>query len=231
MKKSNDLSIREVVGMFAGRWWIVVISLVLCVAAVSVYTLVFVEPEYQASTTLYVGKYKQTSTDSSLYNELLVAQNLVKDYRQLVKSRMVTSIVIDEMDLSMSAQALASKINVSSVQDTRIILISVNDTDPQVAMSITNKVADVFTQKAIDVMKVENVQVIDAAILPASPVSPNVKMNIALAAVIGLVFGIALVFLIEFMDRTVKTPDDVRDVIDLPVLGMIPKYSQNGNKK
>lgn len=222
------MSLREIVGMFAGRWWIVVIAVCLCVAAVSVYTLVFIEPEYQASTTLYVGKYKETSADSSLYNELLVAQNLVKDYRQLIKSRMVTSIVIDEMGLPISAQGLAGKISVSSVQDTRVILISVNDTDPQAAMSIANKVAEVFTQKAIDVMKVENVQVIDTAILPAAPVSPNVKMNIAMAVVIGLVLGIAVVFLIEFLDRSIKTPDDVRDAVDLPVLGMIPKYSQNG---
>ncbi len=67
-----------------------------------------------------------------------------------------------------------------------------------------------------------NISVIDRAIPPRSPVRPKKLLNITLAVIVGILAGVALAFFFEYLDDTVKTPDDVRDVLNLPFLGVVP---------
>jgi len=73
-----------------------------------------------------------------------------------------------------------------------------------------------------EAMQTANVQVIDEATLPVYPVKPRVKLNIAIGAVLGVFLGVGLAFLLEFIDNTVKTKDDVERLLGIPVLGQIP---------
>ncbi len=221
----DELDIRDILSLIRERWWIILIIMCVSVILTSVYTLVTFEPVYSADTTIYVGSDADSKTQI-VYNDLVVADRLVNDYRQLIKSRSVTSRVIEELDLKMSAAGLAGKIDVRSLQDTRIIQITVRDVEPQKAKDIANKVALVFQEKVADIMKVENVQVIDTAILPTAPINVNTQNNILLSAVLGLVLGVALIFLIEYLDRMVRTPQDIKNAVDLPVLGMIPVFDE-----
>ena len=225
VRKYDELDIRDILSLIRERWWIILIIMCVSVIITSVYTLVTFEPVYSADTTIYVGSEADSKTQI-VYNDLMVADRLVNDYRQLIKSRSVTGRVIEELGLKMSAAGLAGKIDVKSLQDTRIIQITVRDVEPQKAKDIANKVAAVFQEKAADIMKIENVQVIDTAILPTAPINVNTRNNILLSAAFGLVLGVALIFLIEYLDRTVKTPQDVKNAIDLPVLGMIPVFDE-----
>ncbi|MDD4496093.1 MAG: GNVR domain-containing protein, partial [Eubacteriales bacterium] len=106
------------------------------------------------------------------------------------------------------------------------IQIAVEDYDPETAKAIANKVAEVFQHQVADIMKVENVQIIDKAVLPVSPINAASGSNLVLSALAGLILGTALILLIDYLDRTVKTPQDVRKLVDLPVLGMIPVFEE-----
>ena len=79
-------------------------------------------------------------------------------------------------------------------------------------------------------MKVENVQVIDEAQVPKNPIKPRPMLNIAIAGVLGLMFGIFLVFLLEYLDNTIKTPEDVEKYLQLSVIGAIPKVKNDKTK-
>ncbi|RYD07019.1 hypothetical protein N752_00120 [Desulforamulus aquiferis] len=80
--------------------------------------------------------------------------------------------------------------------------------------------------KVVEIMKVDNVNVIDLAVTPSNPVKPNKKLNILIAGVVGLMIALGLVFLLEFLDRTIKTSEDVKRHLGLPVLGAIPKIDE-----
>jgi capsular polysaccharide biosynthesis protein len=178
--------------------------------------------EYESSTTLYVFK-NIDKTRHITYNELMIGRELVKDYRELVKSRSVSKAVIDKLGLkNISVEQLSGKLSVHNKNDTRIIEITTRDQNPELAMDIVNQVAAVFQSKAVDIMKVDNVQIIDRAQKPLSPVSPRMTLNLAIAFFIGLALGAAIVFAIELFDNTIKDPEDIEYYYKLPVLGNIP---------
>lgn len=75
-----------------------------------------------------------------------------------------------------------------------------------------------------EAMQTADVQVIDRAVLPERPVKPRIKLNIAIAGVLGLFIGVGLAFLLDFMDTSIKTKDEVEEILGLPVLGQIPDF-------
>src|SRR5205807_1755958 len=80
-------------------------------------------------------------------------------------------------------------------------------------------------QKEVDIsglLRTNNIRMLDAALVPKVPVRPNRMQNIGLAVLMGLVLGVALVLLLEFLDSTVKSQDDVEQVLHLPLLGILP---------
>lgn len=222
--RSNDFI--SVLRMILIRWWIVLIGIVVCTAAAVVISLYFIEPVYQSNTTLYIGKKIDSSQDVTLqYYDLLLGSQLVNDYREIVKSRLVANQVMKELDLNyLSVEAFFAKLSINSKNETRVIQIDVTDTDPVMAKNIADKVAEVFMEKVVEIMHVENVDVIDMAEVPSNAIKPNKVLNTAIGFMLGLVLGISIAFLIGFLDNTVKTAEDIKGHLDLPVIGMIPVF-------
>jgi capsular exopolysaccharide synthesis family protein len=76
-----------------------------------------------------------------------------------------------------------------------------------------------------------NIQVVDQAELPIRPYKPNKRLNLILAAVVGLFLGIGLAFFFEYLDNTVKTSEEVEQLLRLPSLGMVPEISSERRKR
>lgn len=225
--KTQSLDLKEIIQVILRKWYVPLISTVLCVLAAFVISSYMIEPIYQSSTTLYVGKSVDNTKDVT-YNDLMLSSQLVKDYRELVKSRFISKTVIEQLGLSdMTVDQLSKKLDVQNKNDTRIIAISTKDANPKLAMDITNAVAEVFQSKVIDIMQVESVQIIDKAEKPINPVSPNKKLNLAIAFIIGLALGVFITLAIDFFDNTVKTPEDIEKYLDLPVIGTIPVFPKS----
>lgn len=216
------MDIKELLTAILRKWWLLILCVILGAGIAYYYSNYYLVPMYEANTTMYVGK--NVESDNLAVSDLSLGSNLLADYRELAKSRQVAAKVIEELGLPMSPGALAGRINVTQRSSSRVIQFSIRDSDPQRAVDITNKVAEVFQRKAVEFLKIENVQVIDKAELPTYPVSPNKRRNLLIGIVIGLAISVGIVFLIEFLDNTVKTPDDVKKYIDLPVIGTIPVF-------
>jgi len=220
------MEIKEYINILIKRVWLIII-LPLIAALISAYVSFYVmEPVYEANTTLYIIN-KTSSGDISLaYNDLLVGQQLVKDYKEIVISRRITGEVIEELGLNdLTPSKLAKKISVSAKNDTRLIEIKVQDKNPQLAADIANKLAEVFKREVVDLMKVENVSVVDEAQLPEEPIKPKPLMNIAVAFLVALMAAVGIAFVIEYFDDTIKTSEDVEKYLGTTVLGIIPEFS------
>jgi capsular polysaccharide biosynthesis protein len=219
----EEISLREIFFILRKHVKLIVLLLVLSVAISSVVTFFILDKEYSAFTTLMVGKPKDYINENKIeYNELLLNQKLVSTYGELIKTRIVSEKVISNLGLDLSYDTFRSKVNVSLVKDTEIIGITVTDTDPVLAAEIANETASVFMDTVQEIMKVENVQVIDRAEPSYTPVSPRPILNLAIAGILGLMLGVFLAFLIEMLDNTIKTPEDVEKYLGLPVIGSIP---------
>lgn len=219
----EEISIKELFFILRKWIWLIVGLLLLSMVISGLVSFYVLDKEYQAFTTLMVGKPQDYQTDNTLeYNDLILNQKLVSTYGELIKTRAVSDKVIANLNLPITYSQFASKVNVSLVKDTEIIKLQVSDGEPALAAEIANETAEVFMETVKDIMKVENVQVIDLAQVPTGPVSPRPMMNIAIAGVLGLMLGVFIAFLKEFLDNSIKTPEDVEKYLGVPVLGTIP---------
>ena len=220
----KEISLRELFLIFRKHLLMIILLVIASVVISAFISFYILDEEFTAYTTLMVGKPKDYSSESELsYNDVLLNQKLVSTYGELIKTRKVSDIVISDMELPISFEEFKGKVNVSLVKNTEIIQIQVTDNNPQLATDIANHTANVFMETVQEIMKVENVQVIDEAQMPKSPVKPRPLVNISIAAVLGFMLGVIIAFLREYLDNTIKTPEDVDKYLGLPVLGMIPK--------
>jgi len=190
-------------------------------------------PVYKSSTQILVNQSK--TDDSAFYNtnELQTNIQLISTYSVILKSAAILNNVKNELGLNISVSQLNSKISVESAQNSQIMTISVTDTDPAVALEIANKTAEVFEEEIKKIMSVDNVTILPLADDQEnqSPISPNLTLNLAVGVVIGLLIGISLAYILEFIDNTIKTEQDIEKVLGVPVLGAITTIDKNFEDK
>ena len=217
------IDLREYLSIIKKKWFIMAILCVVCVAASAVYSFFIAKPVYQAETTLIVKTEKTEGTNSLSNDQVMVSQKLALTYGEIIKSRKVLDEVIKNLHLKEPYEDLSSKISVSTVTDTQIIKVSVKDTDNDNAAKIANEIPTVFTEEAIRIADANGVEVIDKAQVPTNPVAPNKKMNILIAGVLGIMVGLFSIFLMEFLNNKMRTPQDIDRTLGLPLLGVIPE--------
>ncbi|MBK5245309.1 MAG: lipopolysaccharide biosynthesis protein [Eubacteriaceae bacterium] len=227
----EEISLQEILERLKENWKMIIAITVLFMALVTVFTIFFINKEYSSSTTLIVGKPEgYTSSASDNANELRTNQQLVGTYSEIAKSKSVMSEVNLGLGLDISNSALAKMISVSTVNETEIIEITVTSQDPVLATTIANKTAAVFMTNVTDLMKINNLQVVDIAEVNKNPVSPNLKLNIAIAFLLGLVVSVFIVFIRETLNTRVKTVDELKKLIEsIPIVAIIPESAELDN--
>ena len=148
---------------------------------------------------------------------------LINTYSVIIKSPTILDEVSEKLSLDMSTGALNEKITVSNAQNSQVVSIEVQDPDPALAVKIANTTASVFEKEISNIMNVDNVSVLSEANFEGtpSPVNPKPVLNMAIALVVGLMIGVGLAFLLEYLDNTIKNEDDIEKILGLPVLGTI----------
>lgn len=205
------------------RKYIIIILCVPIIATLTAGVAVFfvLDPVYKAETTLLV---KNQTSSQIIYNDILANRQLVKTYREIARSRVVAIEVIKELNLYISADELREMVDVTLRGDTEIIAISVEDTNPSFAAQLANAVATSFKSNTMRIMQVENVTVVDTAVIPDVPIKPRKMLTMAVAGFAGVMAGLGIAFVLAYLDNTIKTPEDVQDKLGLPVLGSIPLF-------
>ena len=194
------------------------------IAGVAVFFVL--QPVYRAESTLMVKSQLPTSGQLSL-GELQLNRQLVRTYREIARSRTVATEVINAQRLAMSTRQLQDMVDVTLRGDTEIIAISVEHPDPEFAARLTNAVAQAFTKETLRIMQVENITMVDTAIIPDYPIRPRKLLTIAVAGVLGGMLGVGAAFVLSFLDNTIKTAEDVHQHLGLPVLGAIPLFKRS----
>ena len=222
----ETIELRELLEILLKRKLLIIIMTVLCTVAGGVYSVFLITPMYNAETTMMVnGAKNMTDIASSLdIGSINLSQKLVVTYGEIVKSRIVLEQTIDSLKLDMTYGQLLGKTTAQQVGGTEILKIAVQDEDPEQAAVIANKISDVFVKEVMRILKVNNVETIDKAIPIEKPVNVKTALNTAIAMILGLMMGVFTAFVLEYMDNTIKTENDVQKHLDLPVLGLIPDH-------
>ncbi len=232
--ETKELDIKELFKIILKRLWIIIIIPVIAVIISAYVNIKVFVPVYQANTTLLIaglsniaastgGTTNNNGNNTLNFEDIVAGQTLVSEYSEIINSTRVTSAVVKDLnDSSITEETLRSMISIEAVNGTRIIDISIQGTDPAKAAKIADVVAAAFTEEIKLLYKIDNVNIIDKAEIPKNPIAPTKKKNIAIAGLVGLLLSVGIVFLIEFMDNTIKTSDDVERHLGLNVIGSIP---------
>ena len=203
------------------KFSIVLVALVFAIAAFG-YSAFLAKKEYQSTSRIYVVSRQNQDNNALTNSDLQAGSYLVKDYREIILSQNVLSQAIEELKLDMTPAELSKKISVSVPTDTRILSITAKDGDPKEAARIANGLRNVAAEKIISVTKVSDVTTLDEAEVPQSPSSPNIKRNVLLGFVAGAGLMVVLLVVVEVLDDRVKKPEDVEELMGLPLLGVVP---------
>lgn len=208
------------------RLWIIVLLPVLA-AAVSASVGIFVlKPVYQAGTTLYVYNKNPDPELSIDYYDIIAGQQLLKDYREIIISRRVMTAVIGELGLTgVTADSLAKKVSIVLRNDTRVMEIRCHAGDPESARQLADTVGKVFIEQVILLTKTDNICILDHAETPTQPFKPNIAANTLIGFTAGMFLAVSAVFLIEYLDDTVRDTEDVEKLLDVPVIATIPLFT------
>ncbi|SHI24131.1 YveK family protein [Desulfosporosinus lacus] len=224
----EKIELRQYWDVLRKRWMIVVALPLIAALTSGVISFFVIKPVYQASTTLIVGKKASESGQAAvqmLDNSVLQAnQQLAKTYATIAQSRTVEQNVIKDLNLPLTVEGLDSLISINPVKTTEILEIQVTNTNSELAASIANTMAQEFSKAVIEIKKVDSVSIVDTAVIPDKPIKPRKTLNVLIAFVVGLMASVGLVFLLEYLDNTVKTSSDVEKLLGIPVLGIIPDY-------
>lgn len=216
--KQDTISLGELFSIIKrSKWFIVSLAIIAALIAFLVSSFV-ISPTYEASTQVLVAP-KQSEQSIDL-GQVQSSINLVNTYRVIIQSPAILEQV--QENVIGAPDNISNLIMVNSEQNSQVINIKVQHTNPVLATDIANEISDVFSKEVPELMSVDNVKVLSNASVPMFPVKPNVLLNTAIATVLGLIVGVGIAFLKIVLDRRIKTEQDVESILELPVLGSIP---------
>lgn len=225
-----EIDLKEIFVVLLDRIWIIIGAGVILAALAGIFTEVFITPMYSSTTKLYVIN-RQNDDNNVTYSDLQTGSSLTNDYVIQVTGNKVLSQVIEELNLDTTVSELQDRITATNPDNTRYIVITVEDADPVVAQQIAESVASISSDVVMDVMDIEKVNVAEEANLPTSPSSPNVKKNILLGGVIGIILAAAVIIIVFLMNDTIRTSEDVKKYLGLNTIGQIPVLEGTDEKK
>jgi capsular polysaccharide biosynthesis protein len=196
---------------------IILIAVITFIAGIAGYMLnqMAVVPLYQSSARIIIG----SNADSR------------QTLQVIVKDSSILDIVIKRMNLKESSDQLASKITVSSIENSQVVSISVVDTNPNVASQIADTVAEVFKEKVPTIMEQSNITILSKAKVNPVPINPTSKNKLLYGIIGGLIIGIGLSFLLDSLEDTIRSKEDIENLLDVPVIGRVQRINKRNVKR
>lgn len=195
-------------------------------SAVASYTIM--KPVYQATTQILIN---QNTAGSQSFDSLDIDTNLqlIGTYNVIIKSPAILSSVIEELELNESVASLTERITVNNIESSQVVTLSVEDSSMEQAVLIANTTAKVFQTEIKQMMKVDNVSVLAAAEANpnAKPIRPDPVFNMAIGTIIGLVFGVGITLILEQLNTTVRSEEDIEEMAGLQILGVVSPVDSN----
>jgi succinoglycan biosynthesis transport protein ExoP len=223
------MELRDYLRIIRKRAWLIILAAVLCSGAALV-TSKATAPVYEATAKLLVvaNVEPDDETNSALQGTLL-SQQLLKSFAEIIQSRTTAETALRLDPQPFSPQQLQAKVHAEPVPDTLLIQLRVADNEPARAKRLTNSVARAFvaTVPKLQGGSALRVSLVEPALRPLTPIRPQTKLNVTISLLLGLMLGLGLAFLREFLDRSLKSPEELEAAAEAPVVGTIPPFKAN----
>lgn len=224
----EEINLRDLLSYFKKRLILFIVVVLFVVSAGTIYSVFILKPEYKSQATVILSSDKSKNTVQS---EINANKNLIDTYTEVVKSHRVLDRVKSEMQIEDAYEQLVKKVTVASLKDTEIISISVVDLDKNHSYSLANRIADTFTDEIGQIYNDKSVNVLDRAVEPRKPYNVDIVKQEAIYAAAGIVLATAVIFLMFYFDRTIKTTEQIEQLFKLPIYGKVRKLETEKQKQ
>lgn len=226
----EEINIRDFLN-YLKKYVLVIAAVALAlIIGVFIYDKSIKKPLYTTYTTIILTKSNETQTGTTItQNDILLNQKLVETYSKIIKSKLVLEQVISETGVTYTAEELSENVSVEAYENTEMLKISVTDQDPELAASIANSIAQVFSGEIAKIYQINNISVVDVAVTPEEVSNNTLKRDLLIALFISIFGTIGVVFVVYYFDDTVKLTDDLEEEIGMPVVAKVFK-SDIGSK-
>ncbi len=218
----EEINIKDFLLYLKEKIYFIFISVLLCITLVLAYDIALKVPKYSTYTTIALVK-ADNNTNTITQNDIMLNKNLINTYTEIVKSKKVLKQVKKDLNLKNSINSISKEIKVSSVNDTEIIKISVEDEDAIKAYDITNSISKVFINEIQDIYEMNNVSVVDKPEISNEVSNNTLYRDLALAVALGLFLSSGILFIVYYFDDTIKFHDGLEDELQLPILAKVFK--------
>lgn len=232
LQERNDvieIDIREVLGVLLHYLWVIILVAFIIGGICFGISRFYILPVYDSTTKIYI--LSKTDNTAITYSDVQMGSQLTKDYAELIQSRYVVEVVIDNLSLEADYDELTKKITVSTPSDTRIVAITVQDTNQLRAQQIANEIREVASEHITRVMDIEAVNVVETANYPYEKAGPSVAKWTLIGAMLGAMLVIAIVMIRYILDDTIKSSDDIEKYLGISTLALIPYCDTDAVKK
>lgn len=228
----ETISLQDLFKTLKKNLGIIALVAILAVTIAGAVSFMFLTPVYENSTQILVNQ-EQTEAAQLTNQNIQTDLQLINTYSVIIKSPAILDQVIEQMDLDLTAEELTERITVNTAENSQVVNVVVRDEDPSQAVEIANTTAKVFETDIQELMNVNNVSILSAAVLKEdpSPVEPNPILNMAIAGVVGLMLGVGIAFLREYLDTSMKTEQDIEEILGVPLLGVISPIKEEAKMK
>lgn len=239
MERTKELNIQELFYAVLNRIWLVVLAAAILGAGMYVYTAKFITPMYRASVTMYVNNStKLFEADDQIEYiasaDLATSERLVTTYVTILESDTVLQSVSDEVfettGVRVSASAIRASMSAGAINETEVFRVSISHADPQMAATIANAIANAAPEALAAIVEGSSTKVVDHAKVPSAPYSPNLLQNTALGVIGGAMIAIVIVAISVLMDVRIRGEEDLSQISQAPVLGVIPDFDVESEK-
>ncbi|MBP3951528.1 YveK family protein [Bacillus suaedae] len=217
-QEGKEIEIKKMIIVLKKYFWVITVFTILTTSAGLIYNyLSKPTPLYEASSRIIIHE----STD------------LINTLKVVIKEPPILEAVINDLSLNQSVESLSSQIRVESVENSRIVKLTVSHPNPEEAALIANTLANVYKREIATILNFNNVDLFAEAIVKdgQQPINPQTNRIVFISFMFGLIVGIGFVFLLDSLDNRLKTVRDIERLLEAPVLGTVSKINNKSIEK
>ena len=216
-----EIDLVELFYYYLSKIGYIIAGLVVGVVAAWLVAYFFITPMYTGTAKLYmVSSSKGSVVDVS---DLNIGNSISQDYVQLIKTRPVIEAVIEHLNLDYTFEEMVNMVNISTVSNTRILIVEFTSPDPYEAMQVANEIVNEAINRLPIVMETPEPHIAEEAIIPEKHSSPSYKKNMLICGLVGMLLVVGVLTLMFILDDTLDSADDVEKAFGIAPLTVIPE--------